>query len=510
MLAVYQFCYSRSIEKLCLSWYIFFVDKQLLSFILYMSTTRKLAHNTAAQIGGKAISTILGLVAIAMMTRYLGQEQFGWYITVISFLGFAGIVIDFGLIPVTAQMMSEPRFDKTKLFQNLMGFRFVTALLFFGLIPLVAYFFPYPTEVKIAIAFSTISFLAVSMNQVLVGLYQTKLKMHVQAIAEVLGRIVLVAGLYLVMRYGAGFLPIMWILVLASVSYTIALWMMSFREIRATFRFDWDVWKAILVKSWPIAISIIFNVVYLKGDILLLSLFRDQVDVGVYGAAYRVVDILAQMAMMIMGVILPLLAYHWSRNKKDSFAKQYQQAFDIMMMLAMPMMVGLILTADKIMLLVAGSDFVVSGRPLQILAIAVFGVYLGAVFGHTAVAIDKQKQTMWIYISNAIITLIGYLVFIPRFGYWGAAWMTVFSEVYAGVLLFFTIRHFTKQSLSFVTTRKIVASAVVMAGVIWLLASLSILIIMPIAAVVYGLCIFLSGAISKETLIDILSMKKRA
>ena len=94
-----------------------------------MTTTRKIAHNTIIQIVGKVFSTALGLLALGMMTRYLGTEQFGWYITTISFLGFIGILIDFGLIPVTAQMMSEPQHDKKALFKNLISFRFFTALL---------------------------------------------------------------------------------------------------------------------------------------------------------------------------------------------------------------------------------------------------------------------------------------------------------------------------------------------------------------------------------------------
>src|SRR3990167_5484988 len=113
-----------------------------------MSLTKKIAHNTIAQIIGKIISTLLGLIAIGMMTRYLGTEQFGWYVTAISFLQFIGILIDFGLIPVTAQMLSEPGVDKTQLLKNLLGFRLVSAILFLGLAPFVAFLFPYPAEVK--------------------------------------------------------------------------------------------------------------------------------------------------------------------------------------------------------------------------------------------------------------------------------------------------------------------------------------------------------------------------
>ena len=474
-----------------------------------MSYTRKIAHNSIIQISGKIITTFLGLVAIAMMTRYLGTEKFGWYITVISFLQFIGILIDFGLIPVTAQMLSEPKFDKEKLFQNLLGFRFVTAILFLSLAPLIAMFFPYPREVKIAISFVTISFLAISMSQIWVGFYQTKLKMHIQTVAEVISRLVLVGGFWYVMKTGGNFLPIMWIVTASSVVYMIIMWLWGMKFTKISFGFDWNMWKAIMTKMWPIAVSIIFNVVYLKGDVIILSLFRSQTEVGIYGAAYRVIDILAQTAMLLMGIILPLLAYSWSRNLKKEFLQRYQQAFDAMMLFAVPVTIGTIMLANKIMILVAGDEFITSGKPLQILAIAVFGLYLGAVFGHTAVAINKQKQTMWIYISNAVITLIGYLIFIPKFGIYGAAGMTVFSELYAGILLFITIKHYTKEKLQYRTFGKIIFASIIMGLTIYFLNQLHVLFLVLIGIIIYSLVLILVRGISKETIKEILTIKKQ-
>jgi O-antigen/teichoic acid export membrane protein len=474
-----------------------------------MSLTATIAKNTGIQIVGKILSTLLGLVALGMMTRYLGDEQFGWYITVISFLGFAGILIDFGLIPVTAQMMSEPKFDKHMLLKNLLGFRFVTAFLFFGITPLVALFFPYPHEVKLAISFVSVSFLAISMNQVLVGFYQTTLKMYIQAIGEIIGRIVLIVGLWLVMAQGYGFLPVMVVITLSSIAYTAYLWISAYKYSPAGFAYDKEIWKAIVIKMWPIAISIIFNVIYLKGDILLLSWFRSQEEVGLYGAAYRVIDILAQMAMMIMGMMLPLLAYAWSRHDIGTFRTRYQQAFDMMMMLAIPSTVGIWLTADHIMRLVGGTEFIAAGAPLQLLAIAVFGVYLGAVFGHAAVAIDKQKQTMWIYISDAILTLIGYLYFIPKFGFWGAAGMTIFSELYAGILLYVTVQHYTKTPLRLQTCCKILCATTVMGlFVYFFLPFLHIFWIIPLAALVYGGVLVAIGGVSYTRIREILHLNK--
>lgn len=474
-----------------------------------MSLTRQIAHNSAIQIVGKIISTLLGLVALGMMTRYLGTEQFGWYVTVMSFLQFVGILIDFGLIPVTAQMMSEPAFDKKHLFQNLLGYRFTTAVMFLGLAPLAALFIPqYPTEVKIAIGFMSLSFLAVAMNQVLIGMYQTKLKMHIAAGGEVIGRAVLVVGLWLLIQNNASFFAVMGMTALGSVVYTAVLWVRAIKESPPTFRFDWAIWKAITLRMWPIAVSIMFNVVYLKGDVILLSMLRSQTEVGLYGAAYRVVDILSQTAMMIMGVILPILAFHWSRGQKTEFQKYYQIAFDAMMFLALPISVGVAVLAKPLIIMVAGNEFAAAAAPLAILMLAIYGVYLGAVFGHAAVAINKQKQVMWIYISAAVLTLVGYLTLIPAFGMFGAAWMTVFSEVYVGILLFLTIRHYTKERLNPRTFAVVLFSSLVMAGALIIFSNLPLLLRICIGAAIYLAFTFGFGIVSKKMIQDFLTLKK--
>lgn len=470
-----------------------------------MSVTKKLAQNISAQVIGKVISAALGLVAVGMMTRYLGTEQFGWYTTVITFLQFAAIFIDFGLVPVSAQMLSEEHGDKRRLVQNLLGFRFVTAVLLLSITPIIALFFPYPYEVKVAISFTSFSFLAVALNQIILGYHQSRLQTHIQAVGEVVGRIGLVFGLWLMIYMDAGFLPIMVIVTISSIIYTAVTLTSLYKDGNFGMRYDFDVWKKIWIKSWPIAVSIVFNVVYLKGDILLLSVFRTQEEVGIYGAAYRVVDVLAQAAMMFMGLMLPLLAHAWSRRLTDDFRVRYQQSFDMMMLIAVPMMVGSMYLAEPIMVFVAGEEFQEAGIALQILAIAVFGVYLGAIFGHAVVAINKQKIALWIFVSNAILTLAGYLYVIPRYGMIGAAWMSVFSELYAGILLFLLVRSVTKQRFDLGKLTKIILASIAMILVLSVVPELHVLLLVVIGAFVYGLVILASGAVSKKTIQKVFS-----
>jgi len=332
--------------------------------------------------------------------------------------------------------------------------------------------------------------------------------MYIQAIGEVIGRVVLVGGLAFIIYTDSGFMPVMIVLTGASVAYTIYMWWAATKHARPVFRFDMAIWKIITHKMWPIAISIIFNVMYLKGDIVILTLFQDHNTVALYGAAYRVIDILAQMAMMMMGLMLPLLAGAWAEKRREHMHHLYQQSFDMMMLFAVPMVVGGVMLATPLITLVAGDKFQNAGPILSVLLVSTFSLYIGAIYGHLAVALDKQKQTMWIYISNAVLTVAGYFYFIPRYGMWGAAGMTLFSETYAGIMLFLTVKHYLKLTLNVQTFGKILFSALVMAAVLYMFKNLPVLLLIPLGGTVYMLFLFGMGAISKETLTEILRIKK--
>jgi len=473
-----------------------------------MSIDKKIAVNTLIQVVGKIISTALGLVSFGIMAHYLGTEKFGWYITAISFLQFVGILTDFGLIPVSAQMLGEGKFETNRLVSSLMGYRLYTSLIFLGVAPLIAIFFPYPNPVKWAILISTINFLCISLNQIFTGYLQNRLRMQIQAAGEIVGRIILIVCLIPIAKGNFGFFPVIIALSLSSIFYTGYMYLKIRREVKLLPTFDREIWLSITKKMWPIAISIIFNVIYLRGDTIILSFFRPPSEVGIYGAAYRVLDIVTQTAMMLMGLLLPLLAHAYTNRDQEGFKNLYQKSFDYMMMVSIPATIGTILLANQIMTLVAGEEFTSAGTPLKILAIAVFGVFLGAIFGHTAVAMDRQKATMWIYISDAILTLLGYLYFIPRFGWVGAAWMTVFSELYAGVCLYITIRKITKIKLRLTKLLKIIAATTFMSVVIYLTSSLHVLIAIVFGIIAYAGAAVLTGLISREALAEIFVLRK--
>jgi len=468
---------------------------------------QKIARNTIVQLIGKGFSTILGLIAVVIMTRYLGQEGYGQYTTIVSFLQFFGIIVDFGLTLTTVQMISKPGADEKKILSNIFTLRFWSALIFLGIAPLVALFFPYPSVIKIGIAFTTLSFFFIALQQIQVGIFQKQLKMGKIMIAEIAGRAALVIGVILVAFLNKGILMVMGSIVLGSFVSWLITFIFARRYVKYSWAYDFDVWKKIIITSWPLGVSIIFNLLYLKSDIIILSVVRSQAEVGLYGAPYRVIDILTMIPMMFVGLLLPIFTLKWAEKNLAEFKNIFQMAFNVMAIMAIPIVVGTQFLGEELMVLIAGQEFLISGSLLKILILAQGAIFFGVIFGHLIVALNKQLVMLWGYIITAVLSLTVYFIVIPRYSYYGAAWATVFSEVLIMCLTFFVVYKTTKIFPSFKIFSKAILASAVMGVVLYFARDLHVLILLLISVPVYLGALYLFKGFDKKLVKEIISLR---
>jgi O-antigen/teichoic acid export membrane protein len=476
-----------------------------------MSTTRAIAWNTGAQAVGKIISTLFGVIIIALMTRYLGQVGFGYYSTANAFFQIFAIMLDLGINVMIVQMLGEHKGDvkyERRAVSATMTLRLVTAFILLGIAPFIGLFFPYAYEVKLIMFALWISFFAATLNQVVIGVQQRHLKMHIVAIAEVVGRAVLMIGLIFAVYFNLGLFVIVSFVSFGSVINFIINWWVARKY--ACFAWNWDpkFWKELLSRSWPIGISIFFNLAYFKSDAFILSLVRPASEVGIYSAAYRVLEIAVTFPFMLAGIMLPLIAHAWVKKNKAKFTQLLSQSYSAMLLFAMPLVAGVLILGTETIVFIAGPEFAVSGDILKILSLAVFMIYFGTISSHVVVAINKQKAMIPAYIVVAIVTVILYIIYIPTYGMWAAAWLTVFSETaIALAATWFAVRA-APGIFSLVTIAKIFVASLVMALAILPLKHLWLPIPIISGMAIYAVMIFVTGAISKETIKEIMDVRK--
>lgn len=463
-----------------------------------MSLKRAIAANTLIQVAGKFTGTFFGIVTVGVMTRSLGASGYGAFTTALTFLQFFGILVDFGLNLTMAKLLAEPGADEGNVASNVFTLRMTTAAIFFGFAPFLALAFPYGADIRTAITLGTLSFFAMTGAQVLGGLFQKKLVAGYSALAEVAGRTVLLIGTLLAARAHAGLQAFILALVIGNAVQFLIAFFSARRLVALRFAFDASLWKRIIAESWPIAISIVFNLIYLKGDVIILSLSRSQSEVGLYGAAYKVLDVVTVVPMIFMGLVLPILTASWIAGNKEEFSRRLRSAFDAMTLIALPLAFGAWPVARDLMILVAGPEFADSGLYLAILMLAGSAVFWSGLYGHTVVAIGLQRKMIAAYAADAIISIGLYLYFVPLYGGIAAAWITVFAEVFIAIITATAVITATKTKPGLRTFSIALIASALMALLVSTLGQVNVLLRILIGAIAYCAMLMATGVLTKD------------
>ncbi len=447
-----------------------------------MSLSRKIAHNTAIQMGGKVIGTVLSLIAAGFVLRYLGSDGFGRYTIIISFLQVFGILMDMGLYIVLIKRLAQLNDDSKKEANNIFTLRIISGLFVLGLAPMAAWVISlsnanYDKEIVLGIALTTFFFFFISLNQLLSAVFQKFLRTDWIAIAELVGKTVLLSTTLLVIWIG---LPLLWVmgtLVASSFANFLVNFLASRKFLKLKLQLHWPIVKDVFQESWPVALSIFFGLIYFKGDTVILSFFEPDEVVGWYGAPYKILEVLITFPAMFAGLTLPVLTSAWQNKEHEQFSRMLQKSFDALALFAIPMVAGAAALSPQIIGVIAGGDYGPSVPLLRILIIATAAIFVGTLFTYLVVALNKQRTMIFGYAFAAITSLAAYLMLIPRFSILGAAWVTVYSEVAVLLIALAIVLRTSKVRLSLGRAIKSALAAAVMYGVL-------VLIVPPLAGLI--------------------------
>ena len=485
-----------------------------------MSLTQKVAYNTVIQIVGKVVTTLLSLVLVASLTRYLGVSGYGQYTTIFGYLAFSGVLADFGFFWILVREIAKPDADIDKVASNILTLRSIVGVAVYGISILVAYFIPEYAGFTTGIAITALASFWMALNSTYVGIFQNRLRMDKAVITDILGRAIVVAITLFLIHRGDGINQILWAYAVGNVVNFFANAWLGRAYVRFRLRFDFDYWLELFQQAWPMGIVLVLTLLYFKIDTLMLSLMKTSYDVGIYGPPYKVLEILLLIPSIFMGNVFPIIT-RYLHQKDDRVHNAIQKSFDFLTLLAVPIVIGVIYIAPQIIKIVAGQEFVVAhtippvfGLPatsvtaLQILIVAVCLSFLSNLFGYIVIALGKQAKMIRPYIIFVVFNVISNLLLIPRFSYIGAALTTVLTEV---LVLYFSwkVSHeYLEIKLNLGIIWKTLVSGLIMGIFLQLcVGSLSLLFLIPLAAVVYAASLWAVGGIDKKMFVGLLGAR---
>ena len=462
-----------------------------------MSLAASVGRNTIIQFIGKVFGTLLGVITAAVIQRYLRPEGFGAYTAAMAYVSFFSVVADLGLYLILIRDINKPGADVGKTISTMLGLRWASAFLVLGGSALVVWLFPfYSVAVKQAIQIGAISFVAVAGTQLLVALFQSRMNMVWVTISELAGRAALLIGTILVTMSHLGLQTLMLVVAGGSILNLVMLLGSARRFATIRPRVDWVAWKAILRDALPVSISIVLNLIYFKADTILLSVFhKGDYAIGLYGAAYKVLEILITFPIIFVGLLLPTLGRAHASQDRETFLRVFQKGFEVLLLLVLPLIIGGSMLAREILVAIGKADFAPAAPVLQMLLIAVGASYLNALSGHTITIINRQRQMVWGYLSVALIGLLTYITLIPRFSYYGAATGTIITESLAAIIGYALILRVMKFRLWLGVVPKLMLGGGLMAVTILLLRPIEPWLALIAGGLVYVGIVFATRAL---------------
>lgn len=302
------------------------------------------------------------------------------------------------------------------------------------------------------------------------SVFQKYVQVYKAAIAEVIGRTIQLGIFVVLFMRGGGLHEYLGALIVANFVILLIMFVLVRRLVPFRLIFSASKWKPIIRTTLPIAISIVFTLLYFKVDTLLLSVLKSPEDVGIYNVAYKVLETAIFFPAAFMGLMLPILSRASVQNRQK-LSDLLARLTELITALAAPIVVGGILLASSIVYLIGGNDFAASQAPLQVLFIATGIIFYGTLFGNSVIALGLQRKAMWAYFAGFVFNFGANLIVIPTYSYMGAAWTTVLTEILVTLFLIWIVRKEVRFHLSGVTIIKTAASAAVMGGVLFYFAA---------------------------------------
>lgn len=471
-----------------------------------MVIARKIAYNVLVSSVSKLLATALALVSIGFITRYLGQSGFGDYATVLAFLSFFSAISDFGLYSVSTREISKPGADEEKIMGNIFSLRVITSLGILLLAPLLVLFFPYPREVKEGIIIVAASFLFSSSYQVLNGVFQKNLAMDKVAISELVGKIIQVVLIITAVKLKLGFSWIVSALLIYMIASFLMVYIWSKKYIRIKMRFDFSYWKSFLRESYPLGIAAIITFVYFKIDTILLSILNNSSGVGIYNAAYKVIENITFFPAMIIGLIFPLMSQYITTDFQK-FKDISNKTYKVFVIVVVPLVVGGFFLSKGIIGLIGGAEFTQSASVLRILIFALAFIFFGNFFNAILIAGNLQKKLMYILGSAAVLNVSLNLLLIPKFLYFAAAGVSVFTEAFVVAATLYLTKKKVKYFPQIEKAGGIFISGAVMAIFLFIFRNLNFFILGFSSLAVYSISLWIFKAVRLEELTSIISRK---
>jgi O-antigen/teichoic acid export membrane protein len=372
--------------------------------------------NGAAQFSAQTLQFVTSLA----LARLLGPKEFGLMAMVMVFAGFASIFSDMGLGAALIQRRDLSERHINSVFWINVGAGVLLTILFASAAPLVARFYQQP-QLRLLTALVSLTFVPGALSVAQSALIDKSLNFRARFWIEASSALVSGVVAICMALTGAG----VWSLVGQSLASAVTRLTVSWRL--STWRPNWSFDPRAFKELFRFSRNLLANGVITywgrNADRLVLGRFVGSVDLGVYSFAFRAINIPLDLTTSVTNAVM-FPAFSIIQDDRAMVSRVYLRSIRMIALVTFPIMIGLAVLAEPVVLLLYGDRWRASIGIVQILALSGMAqsVYNTAVWVFLSQGRTDLLVRLGIYAS--LVRAVGAAAGIP-WGVTGVAWSYV-------------------------------------------------------------------------------------
>lgn len=382
----------------------------------------------------KVLRMGVGLLVGVWVARYLGPEQFGLLNFAGAFVGLFGAIAGLGLQSIVVRDIVRDPAGKEETLGTAAALQIAGGVIAYGLI-LATIFWLRPDD---PLAKTIVAILGALMlfkvSEVAAYWFEAQvLSKYTVWVQNGVFLVFAAIKVVLILR-NAPLIAFAWATM--AEAFVVALLMLAMlslhgprlRQLRMTLARA----KGLLADSWPLVLSGIAIMIYMKIDQIMLGQMLDDTAVGIYSAAVRVSEVWYFIPMSIVASVFPAIIAA-KKHSEALYHQRLQRLYDLMVILSLAIAIPMTFLSGPLIELLFGSAYNEAGSILSIHIWASIFVFLGVAGGRWFIVESRQMLSLQRTVAGAVANVILNLFLIPAFGVIGAAFATVISQAVASM-----------------------------------------------------------------------------
>ncbi len=465
-----------------------------------------IAKNTSYFTLALILQKALSFAYFTILARNFVPDDLGKYYFAISFTAIFAIMIDLGFANVITREVAKAGERAGEIARAVIAMKIPLAILSLLSVVFLINLLHYPESTKLLVYFSAICMTLDSFTLAFYAVSRGRHNLKFESVGSVVYQVIVLLTGITVIKLNLGLAWLMAATISASLINFIFSWAVlkikwgiSPLPFTGGFKFDKVLTRALVAIAIPFALYGIFQRLYMYLDSVFLSILAGDYQVGIYQVPFKIVFALQFLPSAFMASLYPAFASYW-RGEKNQLAISFERAMNYLTIIALPVSVGVITLADKIVKLFK-TEYTDAILPLQLVMIALFFIFINFPIGALLNACDRQKRNTLNMGIVLVASIILNLWLIPKFQAVGASITVIITNILMFILGALVVPKIAPVSLSKLIwpfLKSIFAVACMALIVLTLKPYLNIFIVIALGGMVYVLLLFAMGGFSRE------------